>query len=322
MDSVPSILETKASPNDDDLVPLPIERTECENKSTVEPLPIKSEMAQPSPPPLPVADAVDPPKYIATAPVPVVQAPKATVYSPKMHSRSPPKFVAAHLKAPPPLTPMKDIASNGSVISRQTVAATVDANGLPPPPPPPPPAANGFYAPPPPPPPAAMGGVPMAGGYAIEYRCSPCHLLFNTKHELIRHKREVHPPAMSPSKRGRGGAYGMGRAPRFHCNLCQRSFSGKQHFEYHMRTHSGEKPFKCGTCGKAFRAKHSLKNHMRIHTGERPYQCKVCGKWFRQLGVMKNHIKNMHEGPQQMAHRGRGRGRGRGLIRGGPAMHL
>jgi len=307
---------------DDDFVPLPIDiGTECENKSTVKPL------------------------YLATE----------DSNSSKMHIRPPPKSVPAHLKAPPPLTPMRDIASNGLVTSRRTVAATVpanvpvtvpatapttapsaapnvDPNGIPSPspPPPPPPVANDsippalgganaldsdFYAPPPPPPPASVPPVmngPVGGGYAIEYRCSPCHLVFNTKMELTRHKRDVHPSAASSSKRGRGGGRGRGRGrgrggagaagktPRFHCNLCQRSFSGKQHFEYHMRTHSGEKPFKCTTCGKAFRAKHSLKNHMRIHTGERPYQCKVCGKGFRQLGVMKNHIKNMHEGPRQM----------------------
>lgn len=199
-------------------------------------------------------------------------------------------------------------------------------HGIPPPPPPP---SNGNYPPPindnygsptttstlqPPPPPP----------YAIEYRCKICQIVFNTKTELLDHKQDVHasqydvqgynqsPPSYSqtmsatqciraPPRRdnirdigGGGGSHHDIKRPRFHCNVCGRSFGGKQHFEYHMRTHSGEKPFKCETCGKAFRAKHSLKNHIRIHTGERPYQCKVCGKWFRQLGVMKNHIKNMH----------------------------
>ena len=186
-------------------------------------------------------------------------------------------------------------------------------------PPPPPPPSNGNYPPPindsgygsgsalhPPPPPP----------YAIEYRCKICQIVFNTKTELLDHKQDVHggnsnddgygPPAPPSYQQTMSRARSSHREPRdnysnhdikrprFHCNVCGRSFSGKQHFEYHMRTHSGEKPFKCETCGKAFRAKHSLKNHIRIHTGERPYQCKVCGKWFRQLGVMKNHIKNMH----------------------------
>merc|ERR1719295_375987 len=206
---------------------------------------------------------------------------------------------------------------------QSTMKVEVEEEGPPPPPPPgpsgfslappPPPTSDqGYSFAPPPPPPGysgygtGSGNDGMSGdgvGYAIEYRCKPCHLLFNTKHELIRHKRSMHPEAANktPSTRGRGrgksNGSANGRAPRFHCNICNRSFSGKQHFEYHMRTHTGEKPFSCPTCGKAFRAKHSLKNHIRIHTGERPYQCKQCGKWFRQLGVMKNHIKNMHSNP-------------------------
>jgi len=85
-----------------------------------------------------------------------------------------------------------------------------------------------------------------------------------------------------------------GTPKRYECTICNRQFGGKQHYQYHVRTHSGEKPYKCPHCDKGFRAKHSLKNHIRIHTGERPYQCKSCGKWFRQLGVMKNHMRNMH----------------------------
>mmetsp|Transcript_68490 Transcript_68490/g.108765 ORF Transcript_68490/g.108765 Transcript_68490/m.108765 type:complete len:445 (-) Transcript_68490:149-1483(-) len=273
-------------------------------------------------------------------------------------ARSPPKFIASNLRAPPPLTPMSEIDSSGAVnhgelppftnmagMAAPPLHAAADAHLQPPmphlppsgmdydmmPPPPPPPPSNGLLLPPdvasmagglPPsigalddgqyPQIAAMPPPPPVPSYAIEYRCKLCGILYNTKSELIHHRNAVHPEQANPGSRfpaaapppvapghaapakADDGAPGMPQKIRFHCNVCARSFSGKQHFEYHMRTHSGEKPFKCETCGKAFRAKHSLKNHLRIHTGERPYQCKMCGKWFRQLGVMKNHIKNMH----------------------------
>jgi len=280
---------------------------------------------------------------------------------------TPSKFVAPHLRPPPPLTPMSAIASNGIVIGDDTLMQQMQMP-MPPPPhthvhphphmlpydapqPPPPPQAGFMQAPPQPvammddagmppmvpgqdmyemmvPPPTANAPPPPPQpSYAIEYRCKQCAFLFNTKSELVAHRKIVHNEDAHSIKYeqqpyikyenvevpvgGGGGAtaaaaaavaYDSGgnvdnsalRPVRFWCNICQRSFGGKQHFEYHMRTHSGEKPFTCETCGKAFRAKHSLKNHLRIHTGERPYQCKLCGKWFRQLGVMKNHIKNMH----------------------------
>eukprot|EP01083_Nonionella_stella_P104935 301366_1 len=125
---------------------------------------------------------------------------------------------------------------------------------------------NEYWMPPPPPPP-----------YDYESGRRDVKKVRNAQRRVVNH-------VIEPS----------GRRLKFHCNVCGRSFGAKQHFEYHMRTHSGEKPFKCETCGKPFRAKHSLKNHIRIHTGERPYQCNFCGRWFRQLGVMKNHIRNIH----------------------------
>lgn len=349
MDEIPQILVTEQEP--DEPVPLALHTEPMDVAPAVLKTEVKPEESDKlSPPPLPLhsepspSKSADPVAATSNAPVPVppprppstsrsqpASAPRA---APRSATRSPPKFVSAHLRAPPPLTPMSAIAANGSVIGQYPPAPpgtvfervrvprsftfahdlppAVDFGAAPPhpgsgmAPPLPPPQGIDFGAMPPPPP---------TPHYAIEYKCAPCRLVFNTKNELLRHKRVRHeqgadggPVAAqrrqtrSRTPRGGGrvamgagaGGMGDGRRPRFYCAICNRSFSGKQHFEYHMRTHSGEKPFKCGTCGKAFRAKHSLKNHIRIHTGERPYQCKVCGKWFRQLGVMKNHIKNMH----------------------------
>ena len=300
-----------------DIVPLPIasnndKNEETEDETSTSPLKIesnhnlKTEIDPPAPPqlPSPPKPPQSEPKYVSP---PI--APLSTQPPPLPQRRQ--YVTPAHLRPPPPLTPMSNIDKHGCVIvphrpppsNHYDLPPSVDPNE--PPPPPPYDGGNGQmqYAPP-----------PVVPSYAIEYKCKQCRIVFNTKSELLAHNHSVHrnemPYAASPQRGAGGGGGGNGNKRgsrqqqpigmneqnrnRYHCNVCNRSFSGKQHFEYHMRTHSGEKPFKCNVCGKAFRAKHSLKNHTRIHTGERPYQCKVCGKWFRQLGVMKNHIKNMH----------------------------
>eukprot|EP01083_Nonionella_stella_P193945 715708_1 len=274
------------------IVPLPIDNEETEDEET-----------SPKQPPLPMDDHVEPEPYMSPPPLPIKDDDPLLTPTPIVEEdkkplspyhppppppvRSPPKFAASHVRMPPPLTPMSAIDAHGGVIYS-------NSHGLPPsvhnghdylPPPPPPRGYNDYHPYP---------NASQSPSFAIEYNCKPCGLVFNTKHELLGHKRDAHGSGGDDMNSPMRRQHMMGRRARFHCNICNRDFSAKQHFEYHMRTHSGEKPFKCPTCGKAFRAKHSLKNHLRIHTGERPYQCKVCGKWFRQLGVMKNHIKNMH----------------------------
>ncbi|XP_047478284.1 protein tramtrack, alpha isoform-like isoform X5 [Penaeus chinensis] len=78
------------------------------------------------------------------------------------------------------------------------------------------------------------------------------------------------------------------------CPICPYSTPNGNHMQYHMRSHTGEKPFSCPFCSYRAAQKTHLKTHMRTHTGEKPYACSLCDFRAAQTGNLKKHMAKHH----------------------------
>ena len=106
----------------------------------------------------------------------------------------------------------------------------------------------------------------------------------------------------------------------FKCHLCPAQYPHMCKLRYHMRKHTGERPFKCSECsssfqtssqrlghirrthirarkhlcdlcGKKFKDPRTLREHSGTHSGEKPYSCPVCSRAFSKRGAMYVHIR-------------------------------
>lgn len=78
------------------------------------------------------------------------------------------------------------------------------------------------------------------------------------------------------------------------CPICPYSTPNGNHMQYHMRAHTGEKPFSCPYCTYRAAQKTHLKTHMRTHTGEKPYACHKCDFRAAQTGNLRKHLAKHH----------------------------
>lgn len=113
-------------------------------------------------------------------------------------------------------------------------------------------------------------------------RCTECPENFKTLSKMDKHRRNTHtcgPNALNV------------------CSLCDKKFQTIGGLKYHLKTHTGSKPFTCPyECALKFTAKVNLNAHIRnVHASVKLYKCNVCERKFTSSDHLRKHIISQHK---------------------------
>lgn len=82
---------------------------------------------------------------------------------------------------------------------------------------------------------------------------------------------------------------------QYTCPVCSKILGKKTHYEAHVRSHTGEKPFVCDICGQGYSQKRTLLKHKEMNPGGEcraavTLKCHPCDSVFKTQSEMDNHL--------------------------------
>ncbi|XP_071523978.1 uncharacterized protein [Panulirus ornatus] len=111
------------------------------------------------------------------------------------------------------------------------------------------------------------------------YKCTVCDKAFVSKYTLVDHIRRIHEEI----------GYGRDKV----CKQCGRSFFTNSELKYHMKTHTGERPYRCEVCGETYLSSSTLRYHMQKHSNVM-FVCQDCQAKFKNYVGWSAHMKRVH----------------------------
>ncbi|KFB46320.1 hypothetical protein ZHAS_00014311 [Anopheles sinensis] len=125
-----------------------------------------------------------------------------------------------------------------------------------------------------------------ARGVSKEHRCMVCSKLFPDREAWMVHL----------------GDHAEERP--YQCMKCLAQFREKRSLARHLKAvHEEVRDRQCPYCPKSFKYSHHLRYHIRTHTGEKPYMCEICSDCFSQHIQWKRHMAKHQQirKPQRIA---------------------